>query len=218
MPLLEIHTHPLRAIWQITETSDELLILLERKELYLPFLTQTTSEKRKQEWLATRLLLKALLGEELPVGYRANGAPFLPSLDLQLSISHTRGYAALVLAQHPVAGIDIEYRSDRALRLKERFLSPEELNHLDATDPLTHCLLYWSAKEVLFKVMDQSDVDFSEHLYIHPFPLQSQGTLTASETRTPQRTTYPLRYQVTPGYVWVWTEGEDSLQKINSIL
>lgn len=206
MPLLEIHTHPLRAIWQITETSDELFALLERKDLYLPFLTQATSEKRKQEWLAARLLLKALIGEELPVEYQANGAPFVPGLGLHLSISHTRGFVAVVLTEHTVAGIDIEYRSNRALRLKERFLSPEEQTHLDSTDPLTHSLLYWSAKEVLFKVMGQSDVDFSAHLYIHPFPLQTQGHLTASETRTPQRATYPLHYQVTPGYVWAWTE------------
>lgn len=205
MPLQEIHTAPLRGIWQITEDSNQLLSLLDRKELYCPFLEKTTSERRKQEWLAARLLLKELIGEEMAVRYDSNGAPFIPDSGYHVSISHTKGYVAVLLQENHAAGIDIEYRSDRALRLKERFLSPSELDSLDPADRLTQAILYWSAKEVLFKMMGQQNVDFSEHLHIDPFRLEEQGILTARETRTEKGAAFQLNYQVTPFYVWVWS-------------
>jgi len=206
MPLQEVHINPLRGIWQITEDSNQLLSLLDRKELYCPFLEKTTSERRKQEWLAARLLLKELIGEEMPVQYDSNDAPFIPGSGYNVSISHTKGYVAVLLQKNLSAGIDIEYRSDRALRLKERFLSPEELDNLDSIDMLTHTVLYWSAKEVLFKIMGQQNVDFSEHLHIHPFHLGATGSITASETRTDKRAVFELNYQVTSSYVWVWNK------------
>lgn len=209
MPLLEIHTHPLRAIWHITEETEQLLALLERKELYLPFLTQTTSVRRKQEWLAARLLLKELIGREVTIDYQANGAPFIADSSYGLSISHSRNYVALLLQPNAAAGIDIEYRSDRALRLKERILAPEELAALDRQDPLTHSLLHWSAKEVLFKLIGQENVDFRQHLHIAPFSLAEEGCFTASETRTENGASFELHYQVTPSYVWVWNSGID---------
>lgn len=204
MPLLEIHANPLRGIWRITEDSAQMLSLLERKDMYHSFLEKTTSEKRKQEWLAVRLLLKEMTGGEESIEYHPNGAPFIPGSDYTISISHTKGYAALLLQKNVFAGIDIEYRSDRALKLKDRFLSPEESAHLDMADMLTHALLYWSAKEVLFKMTGQENTDFRKHLRIDPFPLETKGSITASETRTEKGTAFQLSYQVTSSYVWVW--------------
>ncbi|MDR2968986.1 MAG: 4'-phosphopantetheinyl transferase superfamily protein [Tannerellaceae bacterium] len=203
MPLLEIHTNPLRGIWQITEDSARMLSLLGREQF--PFPGNTASEKRRREWLAVRLLLKEMAGGEASIEYHPNGAPFIPGSDYHISISHTKGYAALLLQKNASAGIDIEYRSDRAMKLKERFLSPEEYNALDKTDTLTHSLLYWSAKEVLFKMMGQENVDFREHLHIAPFPPEAKGSISASETRTENGAAFQLHYQVTPNYVWVWS-------------
>ncbi len=182
-----------------------MLSLLERKDLYHSFLEKAVSEKRKQEWLAVRLLLKELAGEEVSIEYHQNGAPFIAGSDYNISISHTRDYVAVLLQKNAFAGIDIEYRSDRALKLKERFLSPGELDYPDLTDMPTHALLCWSAKEVLFKMIGQENVDFREHLHIDPFQLETEGNITASETRTEKGATFQLHYQVTPSYVWVWS-------------
>jgi len=46
------------AIWEITETVPELLDLLHNKKTYSADLTKLTSNKRKKEWLATRISLK----------------------------------------------------------------------------------------------------------------------------------------------------------------
>ena len=63
MPVLFKYTEPLLGVWKIEESSEELLSMLEQTSEYLPFLQQIKTEKRRQEWLASRVLLKELAGE-----------------------------------------------------------------------------------------------------------------------------------------------------------
>ena len=63
MPVLFKYTEPLLGVWKIEESSEELLSMLEQSSEYLPFLQQIKTEKRRQEWLASRVLLKELAGE-----------------------------------------------------------------------------------------------------------------------------------------------------------
>lgn len=200
-----MHTYPLRGIWQITEEPDQMLSLLEKKELYLPYLETITNKTRKQEWLAARLLLKELSGEELLIRYHSNGMPYLPDSQYNISISHTKGYVAVILTEEKAAGIDIEYRSGRALKLKARFMSEKELNALSSGQEEVQTLLHWSAKEVLFKMMGEEDVDFRQHLHIEPFPLETEGVIKAYETRTTKLAVFTLSYEVKGEYVCVWS-------------
>jgi 4'-phosphopantetheinyl transferase len=126
MPVIFKHTRPLFGVWKIEETSDELLSMLALRSEYLPFLQNIKTEKRRQEWLASRVLLKELSGSELLIAYHEDGAPYLPDSAYHLSISHTNGYAAVLLQEQPAAGIDIEYYSTRILKIRSRFMSPEE--------------------------------------------------------------------------------------------
>lgn len=204
MPLLLKHINPLRGIWQIEETVGELQALLGPESIYYKIPENLRTEKRQQEWLSTRLLLRELLGEESPVAYHPNGAPYLPEKPYFLSISHTRGYAAVLLHDSPCAGIDIEYRSDRIRKIRDKFLSLEEILSIDPEHETSHLLLYWCAKETLFKMISREDVDFRLHLHIESFPFSLSGTITAYETHTQYRNHYTLGYAVHPEYVWVW--------------
>ena len=49
-------------------------------------------------------------------------------------------------------GIDIEYRSDRVKRIRSRFLAPEEEQNIDTAHEEEHLLVYWCAKEALYKL------------------------------------------------------------------
>lgn len=200
MALLYKGSSPLRGVWKMEETSGELLASLARTADYSPFLERVTSEGRRREYLASRVLLKALLGEEVEVAYRPSGAPFLPALPLHISISHTRGYAAVIVDERPT-GIDIEYHSDRVLKIRSRFLCPEEESHIDPHREVEHLLIHWCAKETLYKVIDQEAVDFQEHLHVSPFPYAERGTLRAWESRTPLRQAFRIAFEVTPAYV-----------------
>jgi phosphopantetheinyl transferase len=124
MPLFLKHTKPLWGVWKIEESPDELLSRFEQRAAdLLP--ADMRTEKRKQEWLAVRLLLKELLGEEARIAYQPNGAPCLPEKNLHISISHTKGYAAVILNGESPTGIDIEYLNDRVLKVRSRFMSEE---------------------------------------------------------------------------------------------
>lgn len=205
MPLFLKHNSPLRGLWQIQETAEEMLNLLGADSLYIPLPENIRTEKRQQEWLATRLLLKELLGEETAIAYHPNEAPYLPSHPLYISISHTKGYVALLLQEQPFAGIDIEYRGERILKIRERFMHPEEEAGIDPVYEVEHLLIHWCAKEVLFKMIGQEEVDFKKHLHVVPFAYACSGTIDVYETRTPQAARFQLAYQVTSDYVWVWS-------------
>jgi phosphopantetheinyl transferase len=204
MPLFLQHTEPLWGVWKIEESSGELLQRLEQRESRL-LPPGIRTERRQQERLAVRVLLKELLGEETPIAYRANGAPFLPEKKLYLSITHTQGYAAVMLdEQHPV-GIDMEYRSKRILKLRSRFMNPEEERMIQEEQAAEHLLVCWCAKETLFKLMGQREVDFRSHLHLHPFACKESGRLTATETRTSRRASYALDYIVNTYFAMTWS-------------
>lgn len=205
MPLLFTYTKPHLGVWKIEESSDELLSMLCQTSAYLPFLQKIKTEKRRREWLATRVLLKELMGQELLIAYHDDGAPYLPDSPLSLSISHTDGYAAVLLQEQPAAGIDIEYRSDRVVKIRSRFMSAEEDASIDADHEAEHLLIYWCAKEALFKMIRQQDVDFIDHLHIVPFAYAASGQVNAYETCSLQPASYALSYEVAPDFVLVYS-------------
>ncbi len=208
MALLYKTFPPLRGVWKIEETEEELLAMLERKEDYLLFRESISSASRRLERLASRALLRELLGREEEVAYRFSGAPYLPrSPRCHISVSHTRGFVAVVLDKRPV-GVDIEYRSDRVLKIRSRFMGLDEERHIDPAHEVEHLLLHWCAKETLFKLLSLEEVDFQEHLHVDAFPYAEEGTFFAWESKTSRRRMYELAYRVTPTYVLVWSVRE----------
>lgn len=205
MPLLFKHTEPLLGVWKIEESSDELLAMLDLQSEYLPFLQQIKTEKRRREWLASRVLLKELAGLELLIAYHEDGAPYLPDSSFSLSISHTNGYAAVLLQKHGPAGIDIEYQSGRVLKIRSRFMSSEEDGSVCSDEhEVEYLLIHWCAKEALYKMIRQRDVDFIEHLHITPFKYATSGDINVYETRTHLQQSYMLRYAVYPEFILVY--------------
>ena len=202
-----IHPDTIWGVRKISGTSEELLSQLEKKELYLPVISRIKLEKRKQEWLAVRILLKELLGEEKDVEYDAWGKPFFKDNSYQISISHTPGYVAVILnPEHPV-GIDIEQITNKVERVKDRFLSEEEIKHISKEKELIHLLLHWSAKETIFKALGESEVIFNEQLHIKPFVPQIGflSTFSSYEIRTKEKKEFLVSYIVNSEYVLTFT-------------
>mgnify|MGYP001035166990 FL=1 len=139
------------------------------------------------------------------IAYHDDGAPYLPDSSLSLSISHTNGYAAVLLQEQGAVGIDIEYRSDRVLKIRSRFMSPEENASVGPDYETEHLLVHWCAKEALFKMIRQQDVDFIEHLHVEPFVYADSGQIKAVETRTEDALSYTLRYEVRPDFILVYS-------------
>ncbi len=192
-------------IWKIEENVEELLSFFCKKQSeYRAEISRFQYLKRQLEFLSVRCLLKELTGFENSVCYDCNGNPSLVGSELEISISHTNGYASVII--HPFAnvGLDMEQKRDKILRLKHKFLAPQELENIDAKNELEHLLLHWSAKETMFKMMGETDVDFISHLHVSPFSYAPNGTISAFETRSAKRQHFSLEYHIHDDYVLVW--------------
>lgn len=186
------------ALWKIEESFEELLAMLENKE-YINSILSIKSSKIKLEKLAVRVLLKTILDHEQNVVYNEAGRPFIEGSDMNISISHTNGFAAIALNKYREVGLDIEFRSEKILRVKDRIISVKE--YIDPTQELIHLLLHWCAKESMFKVMDSEGVDYIDHMHISRFVPKSEGWFEAQEWRTAECRTFKIFYMIEPEFV-----------------
>ena len=88
------------AVWKMEESLDALLLLLPgaRRAFCEQELNRFVSERRKMEWLSVRVLLYSMLQEDKEIGYSPEGKPYLTDHSFFISISHTKGYVAAILA------------------------------------------------------------------------------------------------------------------------
>ena len=186
----------------IAETPDELIAQLEQKAWYMPTLAGMGMH-RQREWLTVRVLLKKMIGEEKQISYTPAGKPYLADSPYYISISHTKGHVAVAIDENYPVAIDIEQISPRVEKLRSRFMNETEEQHLSKNLPLIHSLLHWSAKEAIYKYMDENDIDFKSQLHIHPFePVTGKWQeFGAHETRTEQQQNFAIRYLVEKEYV-----------------
>ena len=155
------------AIWKITETLEELLQL--SHTISIP---NFNTEKRKKEWLASRLLLNKI-NPNYSISYNAFGAPELNN-NSYISISHSKGLVAIIISQQQV-GIDIEEISEKALRVSTKFVSTNNLKALTAEK----ATLIWCCKEAIYKWHQKGNVDFITDIKLHPFKSLEKGEITA---------------------------------------
>ena len=194
------------AIWHVTETLDELLALLPddevvRDEAYERF----HSEGRIVEWTAVRVLLCDMLDRQVPIFYQENGAPYLPEYEnLDISISHTRGYVAVALAEHGEVGIDIEQMGEKVERVRHKFIRNDE-----QADTLVSLLLHWSAKETAFKILNRNKVDFQKHLRVQPFTQEDEGRFQLQEYKTDDEQVLDIDYKVFDDFVLTYAHLTD---------
>jgi len=186
----------------LEEDSESLLARLSFKERYLPVIEKMT-ENRKREWLTIRVLLKELLGEEKEILYNSFGKPYLSDNSFHISISHTKGYAALIFNKEKEVAIDIEKMTAKVENVRKRFVNEEEEKSLSQSNERIHLILYWSAKESIYKRLGVDNVDFKLHLQIQPFEpiLGEWSEFDAYETRTKDQNCFKIKYFVHEDYV-----------------
>jgi phosphopantetheinyl transferase len=183
--------------------------LLFNPDYYAEQIAEKRMEKRKQEWISCRVMLEKMLGRFVPVLYNGNGAPYVEGEKINISFSHTTGFAAVLIGDDSeIVGIDIEKRSSRVLKVKHKFLSEDELSFIDTEKESDHLMICWCAKEALFKMMGEDGVDFVKHMHIKPFECEERGIITAYETKTHLQRSFQLRYELTEDYALVYSNNQ----------
>ncbi len=146
-------------IWRIDETLSELMEISNHH--YDHELDGISNETRKKERLISRYLLEILIGRKVEIRYEESGKPICNGINF--SISHTKNYVVVILGRNNVVGVDIEYKSDRIFRVTENFMHIDELKTLsETTEKQKFALICWCAKETVFKMIDETGVDFTE--------------------------------------------------------
>ena len=124
-------------------------------------------KKSKEYFLAVRMLLKNE-DTELNINYDLKGKPFL-NKQKGISISHSNEIVAIGISNEIEFGIDIQFKTDKIFKVKNKFLSKNESKFMDKTNDLESLIKVWSAKESIYKALGKEGVSFSNDLEIETF-------------------------------------------------
>lgn len=195
------------AVWEITETEDELLahcILPNEEQEELDF---TTNPQRRKERLAVRALLDYLFPEKVYLGYHDNGRPYLQNSIVEISISHTQRFACILTHPELSVGVDIESLTRSFSAVEQRALHPLEKEYL-SDKRLVRSLqlaILWSTKEALYKYMSQNDVDFANRMRVERFNPRDEGELEAVfYEKDGEEITFSPEYMILDDHILVW--------------
>ena len=99
------------------------------------------------------------------IGHAASGQPLLRGY--HVGVTHTKGYAALMLSKSCDVACDIEHFSDRVERIKSKFLRKDEM-----ADDLDSLLVHWCGKETVYKLFPEDNLQFLQ-MRVGPFSTMS---------------------------------------------
>lgn len=185
-------------IWEVTETESEFIALLANFDIYKSEYEQLKSDKRKLEFLAARVALNVLATTQINVQYTPEGKPFCANADLQISISHSGKWIAVITHPSKVVGIDIELPTDKFKKLYQRFLNKNEQHTLYDANDLRKVQLAWSAKEALYKIIGIQAVNFDKQLEVLDFEINNSGSFIGIHTVSNKK--YTLYYVINKSF------------------
>lgn len=166
------------AIWQLEED-------LSYFESRFTAPVDITHANKKLQWYASRHLANEMLGVHTEIEKDEAGKPVLKHTNKHISLSHTPQFAAAMLGEKYPVGIDLEMINPKVERIAHKFLRADEVEAIDAHEKIEKLILYWSAKEALYKLYGKGGIEFSTQLLIEPFTLKNQGILNARITGIP---------------------------------
>ncbi len=184
-------------LWEVKE--DE-LFFLEQLPLSVAEDKYIASIKghRRLEWLASRFLLHKMSGRTKRSACLKDehGKPFLVDSLYDISISHSREFAAVMAAPQSV-GIDIQKMVDKIERIAHKYMREEEMASLAADTRIEHLHVYWGAKEALYKAYGRRQLDFKEHIFIQPFQFDvTNGHCQGYTQKSDEYLSFDLHYEI----------------------
>jgi phosphopantetheinyl transferase len=155
-------------IWELTGNSSELESIFQFSDAEKATYKKFKIEKRKKEFLAVRLLLNEILGKKTEIIYDESGQPKIANNNYKISISHSAQLAVIFLSEKNI-GIDAENIHRHIHPLVHRFLSEKEKEQTSNTpDTQTAQVIYWCAKEAMFKCSREKNIQFNTEILIQP--------------------------------------------------
>ena len=169
-------------IWKLSESVNDLISKFNFSEIEKEEFKKNKADKRKIEYLATRFLIQNLIDKKPEIEYCESGKPVLKNIQKNISISHSSEFVVVLLSNYKI-GIDVENTNRNIGKIANRFLHKKELAHLESLRNSQACkILYWSAKEAVFKCTEEKNIQFNKQIFIPNFNIENEGQFTATLT------------------------------------
>ncbi len=193
-------------LWKIEESFSD-LIHMTGTETEHKFQNIGKNNKKNQESVTGWVLIK-YLSQHYGIEYQGirkdeHNKPHLAKDHAHITITHSFPYVAAQLHLDKPVGIDLENFTDKILKLEHKYLNEQEI--FDANHDLTKLMVYWSAKEALYKIHGRRKISFNEQLEINPFELQNSGILEGKIIYDHTIERIELFFKVADDYVMVYT-------------
>ena len=177
----ELENEAVIGVWQITETEEELVELSSTPSDEMEEISFIRSESLRKQRLAVRALLNTLFDEKVYLSHHDNGKPYLENNPVNISITQTEKYVAVILHEEENVGIDIESLDRDFSAVEKKALSEDEIDDLEDDEKRNEQLaIYWCAKEAVYKLLSRYNVDFAEQIEIERFRPRGEGELEAT--------------------------------------
>ncbi len=192
-------------IWHIEEDYDYLLSQLNLNKNDLHTVRSFKSHTRKLEWLSVRLLLKSIVKKDVEILYNGNRKPFLSDKSYNISISHSENYTTILLCDkgHSV-GIDVEKMKSKIEYIAHKFMTDEEIKHIDEDNKVYQMYIHWCAKEALYKLCDKKQLSFRQNIKIEPFIPENEGEIYGKVRSENINIRVKLHYFYLDNFSFVW--------------
>ncbi|MCQ2149081.1 MAG: 4'-phosphopantetheinyl transferase superfamily protein [Bacteroidales bacterium] len=193
-------------VWKITESEEELRNMSSVPTDELEEISYIKNESLRKQKLAVRALLDAMFDDKVYLSHHDNGKPYIENCATSISITHTEKYVAVILSETEDVGIDIESLDRDFSAVEKKALSEDEIDDLDDDKRNEQLAIYWCAKEAIFKMQSQNDVNFAEQIEIERFRPKSDGELEATFIdKDGFEEDFDLEYMTFDGHILVWT-------------
>ena len=140
--------HSRIGVWQITESEAELRALSSIPSDELEEISYIKSESLRKQKLAVRALLDAMFEDKVYLNHHDNGKPYIENSAVNISITHTDRYVAVMVNDTEEVGIDCESLDRDFSAVEKKALSEDEIDDLedDAEDRSEQLAIYWCAR------------------------------------------------------------------------
>lgn len=132
-------------------------------------LSKIMNPTKRLQWLASRFWVKKLSKQQQQLFLEKTelGKPLIVNYPIKFSISHSRNLVAIICSNSKDVAIDIETVQDKILKIKHKFMHP---NDFEQGDDLERLAMIWSAKETIYKHYHTKDLySFKEQIAIESY-------------------------------------------------
>lgn len=189
-------SHVSWGIWEVKETAEEMLDGLILSDFDKNEFENISHPSRILEWVAARKAMQEL-GLNFGINYKgiikeSNGKSYLKDNPTNISISHTKNYAAVILNSQKPVGIDIELMKDKIELIAHKFISNDEFGFI-ATN-MQKLTIAWCVKEAVYKCLGLEGLAFKDHIRLSDFHVKHEGDLESQVQFQDLSMEIPLKY------------------------